>query len=69
MLRYQIKIKRKKKDLGKASWLEIADSGVLVSGWRTKHGKDPSRRALGVGPGKERVIMESPGISAKQGKI
>ena len=41
---------------------------MLVSGWRTKRGKDPLRRALGVGQGKEQGVMESPGISAKQGE-
>lgn len=58
--------KKKKRHWG-ACCLERAD-WVLVSGWRTKRGKGQSRRALGVGPGKERVIMESPGITTKQGK-
>lgn len=29
-----------------ASWLEIADLGILISGWRTKHLRDLSRTAI-----------------------
>ena len=45
----------KKKRLWEACCLERAD-WVIVSGWRTKRGKAPSRRALGVGQGKETAL-------------
>lgn len=56
-----------KKGVGEpAAWKEQTEC-LFLDGGQSEEGS-VEERALGVGPGKERVIMESPGISAKQGK-